>query len=327
MSCLRDPLRWPELFNFPQWQDFKASLQQDLQAFPPEHALVIAPLLTAGGQRIRPLLCFLCAQACGLKESKKEKLVFLAKAGEYLHLASLLHDDVMDQGCLRRNLPCAHRIWGNRRAILAGDFLLSQALEALITIHHSPVLSLFQKTMSAMTLGQMKEENIQWTSSVKNYLQVCRYKTAALFSTLCHSAGCLTDEYPATSHNLHHFGHFLGMAFQIMDDCWDVSPPKDWGKKPFQDFYDQKITFPTLMAWQRSSSTDQIALEHLFKAPCASGQEALMQILKKYNAIPDSLESAKRYGQKAFSCLTSLSPSKAVKNLKELTRLLLQYDY
>ena len=210
---------------------------------------VVWYLMEAGGKKIRPKLVFLCGS---LLNRVEESHVLLAQAIEYIHTASLFHDDVMDHGQCRRGKPCANRVWDNSSAILAGDFLLIRGFSALMEMDHGKTIALMQQTMEALLEGQWEEEHILFSTSYQDYLTMIAKKTASLFACACQGAALLSHATKQEQQALYDYGMNLGLGYQLLDDAEEyLIPASEWTKG--HDFIEKKVTFPLLLAYQKAS--------------------------------------------------------------------------
>ncbi|MEH0831335.1 polyprenyl synthetase family protein, partial [Anaplasma bovis] len=183
-------------------------------------ATIINHLVLAGGKRIRPLLLLSCCKMLGCEDARRIKV---ASAIEFIHCATLLHDDVVDESIFRRGVKTSNAIWGNKTSILVGDFLLAVAFQWVVACGSLPIVSVLSDASSTMITGEVqqlvysKDPNI----TLSKYLEIISAKTAALFSAACESSAILHDASDAYRHALKHFGYNFGMAFQILDDILD----------------------------------------------------------------------------------------------------------
>lgn len=226
-----------------RWKSFKVLLHSGLQQAHPDLCQIMEHLLSAPGQYLRPRLIFLCAQLFDIEESD---YLNLACAIEYIHCSSLLHDDVMDHGEMRRGKLCAHRIWGNARAILAGDFLLVRAFYCLTSLQNHQVSVLLQNTTESLLNGQAAEYHMHTHSPIEHYLRLVEEKTAHLFAAACKGIALLACAHEDHVEAMWRFGLYLGMAYQLYDDKRDYErDPQFWTEG--HDFVERKWTLPLLL--------------------------------------------------------------------------------
>jgi octaprenyl-diphosphate synthase len=231
---------------------------------------ILGHALLSGGKRIRPLLTILSARLCRKKNFQDEKtkagLYRLAISFEYLHAASLLHDDVIDHADVRRGRPAVNSVWGNTPAILAGDYLHSRAMYLAGTIGGEAILA----QISTAAASMVEAEFIQMRSvitkdqSEESYFSVLEGKTAALISAACETGAMYAGEKGKKRAALKHYGRNLGLAFQIIDDLLDyLGDSNTTGKAVGNDFIEGKMTLPLISALKQSTNTDREMLASL----------------------------------------------------------------
>lgn len=213
-------------------------------------------LIDSGGKRLRPLLTLAAARACGYRGDDHIKL---AAAVEFIHTATLLHDDVVDASALRRGKIAANVVWGNKPSILVGDFLFSRAFELMVETENVRVLAILSRASSVIVEGevmQLKSANNLATTE-EDYASVVTAKTAALFAASAEAGAAIAGATPALIGSLRDYGHNLGIAFQLIDDALDYSGrEKQMGKSVGDDFREAKVTLPVILAYRRA---DEVA--------------------------------------------------------------------
>jgi octaprenyl-diphosphate synthase len=214
-----------------------------------------AHLVAAGGKRIRPLLTLASARMCGYQGTRH---VNLAACVEFIHTATLLHDDVVDESVLRRGLASANAIFGNKASVLVGDFLFARAFEMMVSdgsLHVLRVLSHAAATLAEGEVLQLATQNDLMTDEAQ-YLEVIRGKTAALFTAACEVGAIVADRPASEAAALAEYGANLGMAFQMVDDALDYAADQaTLGKTVGDDFREGKITLPVLLAYASGDET------------------------------------------------------------------------
>lgn len=266
-------------------------------------------LIQSGGKRIRPSFLFLTAQLFG---PITKKHLQAAACLELIHTATLFHDDIMDNGDIRRGLPAAHKVWSNDHSILAGDFLMCSALSLLTSIKDWNVAAIVQKTSTDLIQGQAMElfTDSPLSDFEPHYFNIIHFKTAALFETATSLVGYLNQTDEGTKNSLSTFGRNIGTYFQIMDDVKDyTATQKALGKKVGQDFYERKITLPIILAHQRSDNDQKLRIESLFQNPSEKGLGEILDILEESSALTTATSIANDYKEKALAELEKL-PSK-----------------
>ncbi len=257
-------------------------------------------LIAAGGKRIRPLLTLACASLCNDESDNPKKL---AAAVEFIHTATLLHDDVVDGSDQRRGQDTANAVFGNQASVLVGDFLFARAFELMVETNSLSALNSLAKASSVITEGEVLQMSLIGETSITRdqYFKVIEAKTAALFSAACEVAPILKniDPTPFTT-----YGHGLGMAFQIVDDVMDYTSPK-MGKNKGDDFMEGKITLPVIIALENASDEDRDFIIKSIANPSLDTLDQFMDIIKKYDGFNTSIKIAQDYSNQASDALSS----------------------
>lgn len=276
-------------------------------------------LVTGGGKRIRPMLTIGSAMAVGYEGNKHH---VLAAAVEFVHTATLLHDDVVDESDRRRGRATANIIWGNGPSVLVGDFLFSRAFQLMVESGSLKVLEVLSHASAVISEGEVAQLTAQRNieTNEQDYLKIIDAKTAALFAAACQIAPVIAGSGPAVEKALEDYGRFLGIAFQLVDDTIDyVSDAETMGKDAGDDFRDGKLTLPVILAYQRG---DGAAREFWEKAISgrANGPDEFqraLQYLKETNGIEDTMARAFSYRDQAVEALSILPDSPARRALVE----------
>ncbi len=274
-------------------------------------------LISSGGKRIRPILLIIAARLCGYENGNRH--YNLGAAIELIHTATLLHDDVVDNSYLRRSQKTINAIWDNKAAILVGDYLFSAAFELMTADGNLEVLKLLSKASATMADGEvlqlMNSSNIE--ISHQQYFEIISSKTAILFSAATEVGALIADNSQDEINALRQFGKNLGIIFQITDDILDYSASqKALGKDIGDDFFDSKITLPIIIAYQKASKTDRELIKNLFANNLIENHknydnfELILALIKKYQAIEDSITKALFYRELAFKNLDLFPDSK-----------------
>ena len=251
----------PELSR--QLHRTEARLAEVAEGHGPELARHAAGTLAAGGKRLRPMLVFLCG-------GEAEELLFAAVAVELLHMATLVHDDVLDRAALRRGRPTVFAVAGRRGATATGDLLFSRAFAELASTGSKPAVSSLSAASSALARGELMQRADAWSDSVtpERYLERCELKTASLFSEACRLGALLGGTGPTAEDALAGFGRRVGLAFQILDDVLDVSGPSErTGKHRGTDLLDGTVTLPLIVARRRDKGLREMDLRSLVTEP------------------------------------------------------------
>lgn len=217
-----------------------------------------AHLVAAGGKRIRPVLTLAAARMCGYQGTRH---VNLAACVEFIHTATLLHDDVVDESLLRRGLASANAVFGNKASVLVGDFLFARAFQLMVTDGSLQVLDILSRAAATIAEGEVLQLATQndLSTDETQYLDVIRGKTAALFSAACEVGAVVADRPASEAAALVDYGSNIGMAFQLVDDALDYAADQaTLGKTVGDDFREGKITLPVLVAYAAGSETDRL---------------------------------------------------------------------
>jgi octaprenyl-diphosphate synthase len=265
-----------------------------------------AHLVQAGGKRLRPLLTLASAKMCGHEGGRA---VNLAACVEFIHTATLLHDDVVDESSLRRGLASANAVFGNKASVLVGDFLFSRAFELMVEDGSIPVLAILSRASATISEGevlQLTTANDTGTTE-EQYLEVIRCKTAALFAAACRIGAVVADRPRAEELALEAFGLNLGIAFQLADDVLDYAANQaKLGKTIGDDFREGKITLPVLLAFRRGDQTERAFWKRTMETPEQQQDGdlgAAMALMEKHGALRDTIARARHYGEVARDSL------------------------
>jgi octaprenyl-diphosphate synthase len=262
-------------------------------------------LVSAGGKRVRPMLTLLAAQLCGYRG---ERHVMLAAAVEFIHTATLLHDDVVDASDLRRGLATANTIWGNKPSVLVGDFLFSRAFQLMVEDGSLAVLAILSNASAVIAEGEvaqlMTANDTQTTEAT--YLEVISAKTATLFAAAAEIGALVADRPAAEAEALRRYGESIGIAFQLIDDILDYSAREVvLGKSLGDDFRDGKITLPVVLAFERGSAEER----RFWRRTLEQGEQhegdlaRAIELMERHGALAESLGRAARYADAARAAL------------------------
>jgi octaprenyl-diphosphate synthase len=271
-------------------------------------------IITAGGKRLRPLLTLASARLCGYEGQRHRKL---AACVEFIHTATLLHDDVIDESSLRRGIPSANALFGNEASVLVGDFLFSRAFELMVEDGSLDVLKVLSRASSVISEGEVLQLLTANDSSTgeQAYLEIVSEKTAELFAAACR-IGAIVAERPASEEEaLRTYGLNLGIAFQIVDDVLDYSAEeKRLGKNVGGDFREGKITLPVILAIHRGNDAErEFWTRTLDESSQREGDfDHAQELILRHRADHDAIERARHYGSIARDAL-GLFPASAFK--------------
>src|SRR5512144_2582754 len=258
-------------------------------------------VVAAGGKRLRPMLTLAAARLCGYSGRRH---IGLATCVEFIHTATLLHDDVVDDSALRRGLASANTVWGNKPSVLVGDFLFSRAFELMVEDGSLEVLSILSRASSIIAEGEVMQ--LVTTSDMETteaaYLEVIRAKTAQLFAAACRIGAVVADRPKVEADALEAFGMNLGIVFQLIDDVLDYSAKQaTLGKTIGDDFREGKMTLPLVLALRSADETErrfwQRTIQDLDQRE--GDLDRAVAILEARRALADSVERARDYGEAA----------------------------
>jgi octaprenyl-diphosphate synthase len=285
------------------------ALVANLQTHVPLISQVGRHILLSGGKRVRPLLFLLSARMCGCQGNH---LVDFSTIFEYLHAATLLHDDVVDAAAVRRGRSTANTIWGNQAVILVGDFLLSKALSLAVTTNQLQVLKVLAHATTRMAEGEILQllhaGNLELTEA--QYFEVITHKTAVLMSAAC-QIGAILGEAPAPQEEaLRQFGLNLGITFQVVDDILDfVGDEQELGKPTANDLKEGRITLPLIHALAHAQPQDGERLREMARELTPEMAPELRNLLEKCGSLDYARGIARGYTLKAQENLSAFSTS------------------
>lgn len=286
-------------------------------------------LVAAGGKRIRPMLTLAAARMCGYSGPRH---IGLATCVEFIHTATLLHDDVVDESDLRRGLASANSVWGNKSSVLVGDFLFSRAFELMVEDGSLAVLAILSRASSIIAEGEvMQLMTTNDTSTTEGaYLDVIRAKTAELFSAACRIGAVVADRPKGEELALEAYGMNLGIAFQLIDDVLDYAAVQaKLGKTVGDDFREGKITLPIVLAFAQGDESEKTfwrrTLEELDQKP--DDLDRAMDLLHRHNALTGTVDRARQYGADALAALDSFGPCPEKDSFIELVDFCIERAY
>lgn len=267
-------------------------------------------LVDSGGKRLRPLLTIAAARLNGYSGSEHVKL---AAAVEFIHTATLLHDDVVDVSALRRGKIAANVVWGNKSSVLVGDFLFSRAFQLMVEAERVDVLGVLANASAVIAEGevlQLRSAN-NLATTTDDYLRVITAKTAALFSAAGEAGAMISDASPEYSAALRGYGHDLGIAFQLVDDALDYSGRQaQMGKSVGDDFREAKVTLPLIVAYERADDEAKTFWRRTIEdgAQHEGDLKRAIAYVSETGAIDETRAMAKRHARKAARLLSTLPP-------------------
>ena len=270
-------------------------------------------LIAGGGKRMRPMLTLACGTLLGYPGTRHHKL---AAAVEFIHTATLLHDDVVDGSGMRRGKRTANLLWGNPASVLVGDFLFSRAFELMVEDGSLKVLKILSHASAVIAEGEVEQLTAQRQidTDEDHYLEIISAKTAALFAAACRVSPVVAEASEDAELAFEAYGRNLGIAFQLTDDAIDYSSDASiMGKPQGDDFRDGKMTLPVILAYARGSERDRAFWRSGIGGECVSDEDLAhaTALLKSTEALTDTIERARQYARRAVDALAIFPASKA----------------
>lgn len=278
-------------------------------------------IIESGGKRLRPLLVLLASKAVGYKDDDHLKL---AAVIEFLHTATLLHDDVVDTSDLRRGRSTANARWGNAPSVLVGDFLYARAFQMMVELQNLRIMDVLSHATAVIAEGEVLQ-----LMNVKNpdlsedkYMEVIHNKTAMLFEAASHTGALLAGANTAQERALQNYGKHLGLAFQLVDDLLDYQGNADeMGKNVGDDLAEGKTTLPLIHAMSKGTSDEQQLIRQAIRKGGLDDLPAILDIVKRSGALEYTMKLAKAEAQSALDCLEQLPESDHRTSLALLTEV------
>jgi octaprenyl-diphosphate synthase len=286
-------------------------------------------LIAGGGKRMRPMLTLASASLLGYPGTRHHKL---AAAVEFIHTATLLHDDVVDGSGMRRGKRTANLIWGNSASVLVGDFLFSRAFELMVEDGSLKVLKILSHASAVIAEGEVNQLTAQRQidTDEEHYLEIISAKTAALFAAACRVAPVVAEASEDSELALECYGRNLGIAFQLTDDVIDyASDEATMGKDSGDDFRDGKVTLPVILAYARGNEHDRKFWRAAITGERTADEDLAQAIslLRSTDALADTIERARHYGRRAIDSLANFPASKAKSALIEAVEFAIARAY
>ena len=303
----------------------EAELSENLKPYLDLVSDVARHILFAGGKRLRPLLLVLSAKLCGYHHDYAKTV---STALEYLHAATLLHDDIVDDAVLRRGKTVAHSVYGNAITVLVGDFLLARALAICADSDKIRVIHIISNLTENMSTGEvhqlMRKGDVSLTED--EYLEVIRRKTAVLFQAACIISAVISDAPKEKEEALASFGYNLGLAFQMVDDLFDyIMDTDELGKRVGADLREGKLTLPVIYALKKATPADRQQMLKIIQNEEFSPEEfqLLIALMKEYGGIAYTEKKAMACVQKAKEALSIFEPSRIRDSLFDIANYVL----
>ncbi len=287
---------------------------------------VASHILFSGGKRLRPLLMILSARICGYNGDADK---YFSTIFEYLHVATLLHDDVVDGAAMRRGKTVSNAVWGSSATVLTGDFLLARSLAIAAETGKPDIIKLIAQITEYMSQGEIEQliKKGDLCFSENEYMNVIRYKTAILFQGACCTGSLISDAPYEYEKALSEYGCNLGIGFQMADDLLDyTSNTKTLGKEPGADIKEGKITLPVIYSLKNASSKERVLMEKIIKDTNFSDDkfETFVGILKKTGGLEYTNRLAGQHIEKAKKALLVFKDSETKETMLDIADYALQ---
>ena len=252
-------------------------------------------IVASGGKRLRPMLTLASARLCGYGGQRH---IELAACVEFIHTATLLHDDVVDESRLRRGTETANAVWGNQASVLVGDFLFSRSFQLMVDVGSLEVLGILANASATIAEGEVRQLATvsRPETGIADYLKVIEGKTAALFAAACRIGAVIADRPREESEALDAYGMNLGMAFQLVDDVLDYSARQaDLGKTVGDDFAEGKVTLPVILAFDRGNEEERAFWRRVLREGGGRPEDfhRAVALLRRHDALAETLEWAR----------------------------------
>ena len=286
--------------------------------------------LATGGKRLRALLTLCSAKLCGYIKGGRD--INLAACIELIHAATLMHDDVIDNGKLRRGKKTLNSLWGNHSSILVGDYLLSRCFEMMVEDGNLEILKLLSSTSTKIAQGEVLQLQHKGEIDIleETYFKITSSKTAALFSAATKVGAILGEKEAKYKEALEFYGKNIGLTFQIADDALDYnSNLKLFGKEIGNDFFEGKVTLPIILLYQKVSNSKKDLLKNLFNKEKRNKDELkyVLNLIKEKNIIKDCYKKADHFISLASNALSIFEDSKEKTILKNLATFSIQRNF
>lgn len=287
-------------------------------------------LVDAGGKRLRPLLVLLTANALGYSRVGGKQHLALAAIIEFIHTATLLHDDVVDMSNLRRGRPTANAQWGNAPSVLVGDFLYSRAFQMMVSIGSMDIMAILSETTNIIAEGEVQQLVNARNPDIneENYFRVIDKKTAVLFSAACEVAAVIAGTTVAQRQALRRYGQHVGIAFQLVDDALDyTSDASTLGKNVGDDLAEGKPTLPLIYAMRTGTSAQADTIANAIRQGDASQLPAILAIVQATGGMDYTLDCAKHHVQQALAQLEVIPANPYTQAMQQLAEFSLARTY
>ncbi len=282
-------------------------------------------VISSGGKRIRPILLIVSAKICGYKGVSH---ISLAAVIEFIHTATLLHDDVVDNAPLRRGKSSANMVFGNEASVLVGDYLFAKSFKILSALNNSEIIKAYSDATTLMAEGEVKE--LVKTADVKtteeDYLDIIIKKTAVLFACASQAGAIIAGKENDCIKNLYDYGLNIGIAFQLMDDALDYISDEEFGKFIGNDLKEGKLTLPLIHAMERADKKERDIISKIIykKKLTAKDLKTVLGLVKNYGSIDYTLSKAKEAVEKAKNNLNAFPDSEYKTSLIDIANYIIE---
>ena len=304
----------------PDLERIETQLEQCLSSAVPLISLVARYIIRSGGKRLRPLLMILAARLCGYEGTED---AVLSVVFEFIHAASLLHDDVVDHAEVRRNKPAANTIWGNPAVVLVGDYLYSKSFLMAIAHNDIRILDVLSETTTLMAEGEVLQlihsDDMEITEA--EYIEVITRKTAVLISAACRIGAIFGKGTPEQVESLRAYGYHMGVAFQLADDALDYTGSvEELGKPVGNDIQEGKATLPLICALRNGTPEDRIRLREIFSADTIEAADfaAVKEIVSHSGGLDYTVALALEHVRRAREALQGFTSGPALDTLLDM---------
>ncbi|WIO73659.1 polyprenyl synthetase family protein [Porticoccaceae bacterium LTM1] len=284
-------------------------------------------IVDAGGKRLRPLLVLLAANACGYQGKRH---IELAAIVEFIHTATLLHDDVVDTSNMRRGRATANAKWGNAPSVLVGDFLYSRAFQMMVAIGDMDIMRILADATNIISEGEVQQLINAGNPNVTedSYNEVIRKKTAQLFEAAAHCGAVLATEDSTRREAMRRYGHHLGMAFQLVDDVLDYQgDAESLGKNVGDDLAEGKPTLPLIAAMKNGTEEQATLIRSAIENASLDNLDAVVEVVKSTGALDYTMACAKRHSELAAEQLDGLVDSTEAQAMRNLAEFAISRTY
>lgn len=289
---------------------------------------IVTYIIGSGGKRVRPVLVMLCSKLCGYRGKKH---IPYAAIIEFIHTATLLHDDVVDNAKTRRGLSTVNTVWGNEPSVLVGDFLYSRSFELMSRDGNTEILKTISQVTTALSEGEILEivKTADVGTTEKDYYEIIGNKTAVLFGAACEIGAILGDRAPNERKALRNFGYNLGIAFQLMDDVLDYTSYNDvLGKRVGTDLKEGKVTLPLIFVLNTAGEKEKASIQSVLAKPRITTQDfnRVRRMIEKKGGIAYTMDATKKHLDMAKKRLDIFPASRYKTALLELADYMLKRE-